>query len=95
MTTDAQGIVELRPCPFCGEKRKELRWHGDPGVLPVGAIVTVLAQDFGWPDAEAVPASVPCWVRWWPEGRDYPAYRSCDSGDLIAAPALEQGGEKP
>lgn len=52
-------------------------WHGTDGCLPNGARVLVLAIDPECPDERA-----PCWVRHWPEGRDFPKYRSIDLCDL-------------
>lgn len=57
-------------------------WNGDDEVLPVGAEVTVLATD---PEDPAVPARRACWVRYWPDTREAPMYRSCDLNELIVA----------
>jgi hypothetical protein len=64
-------------------KRIVARWAGDSDILRVGATVTVLAADPEGNDASGgVPARTACWVRHWPEGRDFPQYRSCDLADL-------------
>lgn len=57
-------------------------------MLPVGAIVDVLAVDpaghasrhFGMDSG--VPARTACWIRYWPEHADHPVFRSCDLADL-------------
>lgn len=54
-------------------------WRGDENALPNGANVDVLACD---PEDPSVPARMACWIRHWPKGRDFPAYRSCDLSDL-------------
>jgi hypothetical protein len=41
--------------------------------------VTILACD---PECPGLPARMACWVRDWPEGQDYPRYRSCELSDL-------------
>ncbi len=53
------------------------KWIGDQAVLPLDSPVTVLATDPECPDGRGA-----AWIRWWPEGSDYPRYRSCDLADL-------------
>ncbi|MBB3980117.1 hypothetical protein GGQ64_005364 [Rhizobium azooxidifex] len=65
------------------------KWVGEEGSFPKDAPVTILAVDNDDPD---VPARRAAWVRYWPEGRDFPRYRSCDMCDLeVAAPSLSAG----
>lgn len=55
------------------------KWAGDRDILWAGVEVKILAVDDDDPDVEARRA---CWVRHWPEGRDFPMYRSCELADL-------------
>lgn len=52
-------------------------WVGDPEIIPIGEEVTILAVDWTDPDTRKA-----CWIRWWPEIREYPIYRSCDLSDI-------------
>lgn len=54
-------------------------WRGDDKILREGSEVVILAFD---PTDPNVPARMACWVRHWPEHRDFPVYRSCDLSDL-------------
>ncbi|MBB5663273.1 hypothetical protein GGE68_001449 [Rhizobium leguminosarum] len=47
------------------------KWIGKSGVLPVGAVVEVLAIDFSEMDPQD------CWVKYRPEAGGPPQYRSC------------------
>lgn len=53
------------------------RWAGDATILPRDAEVVIIAADLGDPDTQKA-----CWIRFWPENRSYPAYRSCNLSDL-------------
>lgn len=55
----------------------ESQWFGSDNALPKGAVVKILAIDPECPDERGA-----CWVRYWPEGRDFPKYRSLDMCDL-------------
>jgi hypothetical protein len=59
--------------------RPTMIWVGDPAILPANCVVLLMATDPEDPNVEARRA---CWVRYWPTGRDYPMYRSCDQSDL-------------
>lgn len=58
-------------------------WVGSENILPAKAEVTLLAFDPEDPNVEAQRA---CWIRYWPEGRDYPKYRSCNMSDIEILP---------
>lgn len=62
-----------------GEPGSTAKWAGDSEILPVGAEVVILATDY---DDPSVPARRACWVRCWPDNRDFPRYRSCDLSEL-------------
>jgi hypothetical protein len=66
----------------------EAKWAGDSTVLGTGWRVEVLASD-PLPgeiiDGHQLPrllGRTACWIRFWPDGRDAPMYRSCDLFDL-------------
>lgn len=54
-------------------------WAGDEDILNPGSPVEILKTDT---DDPSVPARRACWIRHWPENREYPVYRSCDLSDL-------------
>jgi hypothetical protein len=53
------------------------KWVGPTQVLPAGVRVLVLATDHAGPYLGGA-----AWVRWLPEGSEFPRYRSCDISDL-------------
>jgi hypothetical protein len=58
-------------------KQRWAKWVGPTQVLPAGVRVLVLATDPECP----YPAGA-AWVRWQPEGSEFPRYRSCHISDL-------------
>lgn len=76
-----------------GEPVVKAIWRGDNTILYENSEVTVLAYDPADPSQRKA-----CWIRHWPDKRDFPVYRSCDvtdldivSGDLSAlSPGSEQ-----
>lgn len=95
--------------PMGGEV--EAKWAGDSNVLRVGWLVEVLASDplpaeiINGHQMPRLPGRTACWVRFWPNGRDAPIYRSCDLNDLelsdeafealaASSPSPVQGGRQ-
>lgn len=91
-------------------RKVEAKWAGDSNVLRVGWLVEVLASDplpaeiINGHQMPRLPGRTACWVRFWPNGRDAPIYRSCDLNDLelsdeafealaASSPSPAQGGE--
>jgi len=66
----------------------EAKWAGDSTVLGTGWRVEVLASDplpgeiIDGHQLPRLPGRTACWIRFWPDGRDAPMYRSCDLFDL-------------
>ena len=62
-----------------GKPGSRAKWDGSAEVLPVGVDVLILATD---DDDPSLPARRACWIRYWPDNRDFPRYRSCDLSEL-------------